>query len=267
MNSTTILGALDGEISSRAVSRRDALLHTGKLAGAIAVATLPLSLGLMTRKAFAQGPITEAQLDTLNFALTLERLEAGFYSQGLASGLNFGDTRPIFEQISKHETAHVALLETLLADNALPAPTFDFTGGGQFGSVFTSLDTFIALSQGFEDLGVRAYKGQLAELADSAELLTGALRIHSVEARHAAMVRRLPQSPAAKSWITGNDGATGALAPIYAGEEVSLQLEVDVQQFGSPDAATEAFDEPLEREAVEAIIAPFIVPAEETQAT
>jgi hypothetical protein len=210
----------------------------------------------MTRKAFAQGPITVEQIDTLNFALTLERLEAAFYSQGLASGLNFAETRPVFEQISRHETAHVALLETLLAENALPAPTFDF------GSAFSSLDTFVATSQGFEDLGVRAYKGQVGALAASAELLTTALRIHSVEARHAAMVRRLPQSPAAKSWITGNDGATGDLAPIYAGEEVSFQFVVDVQQFGPPDAATEAFDEPLDRETVEALIAPFILPAE-----
>jgi ferritin-like protein len=119
----------------------------------------------------------------------------------------------------------------------------------------------VTTSQGFEDLGVRAYKGQVAGLVDSAELLTTALRIHSVEARHAAMVRRLPQSPAAKAWITGNDGATGALAPIYAGEEVSFQFVVDVQQFGPPNAATEAFDEPLDQETVETIIEPFIVPA------
>ena len=128
MNSKTILGALDSEINSQTVSRRNALLHTGKLAGAIAVATLPLSLGFMTRKAFAQGPITEDQLAILNFALTLERLEASFYSQGLASSLDFGDTRPVFDQISKHETAHVALLETVLGENADPAPTFDFGG-------------------------------------------------------------------------------------------------------------------------------------------
>jgi hypothetical protein len=256
MNSKTILGALDSEITSQAVSRREALLHTGKLAGAIAVATLPLSLGFMTKKAFAPGPITDDQIAVLNFALTLERLESAFYTQGLASNLNFADTRPIFDQISKHETAHVALLETLLGENADPAPTFDF------GSAFSSLDTFITMSQGFEDLGVRAYKGQVDALSASAELLTTALRIHSVEARHAAMVRRLPQSPAVKSWITGNDGATGALAPIYAGEEVSFQFVVDVQQFGPPDAATEAFDEPLDQATVEGIIEPFIVAAE-----
>jgi hypothetical protein len=74
------------------------------------------------------------------------------------------------------------------------------------------------------------------------------------------MVRRLPQSPAAKGWITGSDGATGDLAPVYAGEEVSFQFVVDVQQFGPPDAATEAFDELLDSGAVDAIIGPFIGP-------
>jgi rubrerythrin len=254
MNTTTILGTLASEMTAPAVSRRDAVLRTGKVAGALALATLPLSLGVMTRKAFAQGPITPEQLTALNFALKLERLEASFYAQALASGLDFGDTRPIFEQISKHEAAHVLVLETVLAASAAPVPTFDF------GNAFSSLDTFVTMAQGFEDLGVRAYKGQVETLATSAELLSVALRIHSVEARHAAMVRRLPQSPAAKGWITGNEGATGDLAPVYDGEEVSFQFVVDVQQFGPPDAATEAFDEPLESGAVDAIIGPFIGP-------
>ena len=155
------------------------------LAGAFALATLPLSLGFMTRKALAQGPITPEQLTALNFALRLERLEAAFYGQGLASSLDFAETRPIFEQISKHEAAHVLVLETLLASNAQPPPTFDF------GSAFSSLDTFVTMAQGFEDVGVRAYKGQVETLATSAELLSLALRIHSVEARHAAWIRRL----------------------------------------------------------------------------
>jgi hypothetical protein len=260
MDSTTIWDALDSESGSRAVSRRDALARTGKLAGAIAAVTLPLSF-LASRKALAQGPLTPEVIDSLNFALTLERLESAYYSQALLSGLNFADTRPIFEQISKHETAHAALLEGLLGANAAPAPTFDF------GNAFSSLDTFIGLAQMFEDLGVRAYKGQLETLVSNSAVVTTALRIHSVEARHAAMVRRLPQSPAAKSWITGNDGVTGATAPIYAGEEITVQLDLDVQQFGPASAASEAFDEPLDQEAVEVVIEPFLIPAEEPPPT
>ena len=259
MNSTKIFGALDSEVVARMVSRRGALMQTGRLAGALAVASLPLSLGLMAKKAFAQGPITEDQLAVLNFALTLERLEAAFYTQGLAAaGLNLGTARPIFEQISKHETAHVALLETLLGANAGPETAYDFTGGGVFNDVFSNPTTFITLAQGFEDTGVRAYKGQAGALAASAELLTTALRIHSVEARHAAVVRRLAASPGEKGWITLNTPTTGPLAAIYAGEEVTTQLEVDLLPFGSAEAVSEAFDEPLTQEEVEAIVAPFI---------
>jgi hypothetical protein len=257
MTSTTIL-------SDAAVSRRDALWRTGRLAGALAVVSMPLTLGVLARKASAQGPISEEALEALNFALTLERLEDEFYKAGLASGsLDFGETRPIFEQISKHETAHVALLTNLLGESAAPAPTFDFTGGGAFGNVLSNIGTFITVAQAFEDTGVRAYKGQVGTLAGQSALLTTALRIHSVEARHAAAIRRLAQSPAAKAWVTGNSTSVAGLQPVYEGEELTTQLEVDLLPFGSVDAVSEAFDEPLTREQVEAIITPFVIPAEE----
>ncbi|HEU5042309.1 MAG TPA: ferritin-like domain-containing protein, partial [Gemmatimonadales bacterium] len=188
--------------------------------------------------------------------------EDEFYKAGLAAGgLDLGSARPIIEQISKHETAHVTVLTTLLGENALPAPTFDFTGGGTFGNVFSSATTFLTLAQAFEDTGVRAYKGQAAALAAQAELLTTALRIHAVEARHAAMLRRLPQTPATKAWVTGNSNTVAEIQPVYDGEEVTTQLRVDLLPFGSADAVSEAFDEPLAREAVDAIIAPFIAAA------
>jgi|GEM_PF-4100513 len=53
------------------------------------------------------------------------------------------------------------------------------------------LPRFLELSQTFEDTGVKAYKGQAGNLITSPTLLTAALRIHSVEARHAAEIRRL----------------------------------------------------------------------------
>lgn len=263
MNSSTILSVLDSEAGAAAVSRRDAVMRTGRMAGALAVASMPLTLGLMTRKAVAQGPIPEAVLDILNFALTLERLEDEFYKAGLASSIDFGATRPIFEQIGKHETAHVATLTALLGAAAAPAPTFDFTGDGAFPNALSNFDTFITLAQGFEDAGVRAYKGQAGALLGQSAILTTALRIHSVEARHAAVIRRLAQSPAAKAWVTGNSNTVAGLQPVYDGEEVTTQLGVDLLAFGSAEAASEAFDEPLTREQVEAIVTPFIIPAEE----
>lgn len=259
MTDTTILGGLDPELVARVVSRRDAVRETGRRAGLLAIASMPVAFGLMAKRAFAQGGIPADIIDVLNFALTLEYLEAEFYQTGLPT-VDVGAARPIFEQIRNHEVAHVALLQHLLGASAVAKPTFDFTAGGAFNDVFSNPTTFITLSQAFEDTGVRAYKGQAPALASQAEILTTALRIHSVEARHAAAVRLLAQSPGVKGWITGNDNAPLALQPNYAGEENTTQLGVDLLQFGSANAASEAFDEPITRAEVEAIIAPFIVP-------
>ena len=56
--------------------------------------------------------------------------------------------------------------------------------------MFANFDTFATLSSTFEDLGVAAYKGQAGNLQGT-PVLTTALQIHSVEARHAAEVRRV----------------------------------------------------------------------------
>lgn len=60
-----------------------------------------------------------------------------------------------------------------------------------YADVFTNFDTFTAVSKTFEDLGVAAYKGQAGNLIGNDDILTVALQIHSVEARHAAEVRRI----------------------------------------------------------------------------
>ena len=263
MNPNTILGGLDPKLTDRVVSRRNAVACSSRMAGALAIASLPVAFGLFTRKAFAQGTLPAEIVDVLNFALTLEYLEDEFYRTGLdadtAGALDLGDTRTVFEQISKHETAHVALLQGVLGADAVESPTFDFTAAGTFADVFTNPATFITLAQGFEDTGVRAYKGQAANLISDNGVLTTALQIHSVEARHASVVRRLSQSPAEKGWITLASNTVPELDPVYAGEEVTTQAGVDLTTLGTAEAASEAFDEPLAREDVEAIAGLFIV--------
>ncbi|HET6578294.1 MAG TPA: ferritin-like domain-containing protein [Gemmatimonadales bacterium] len=263
MKSPTVLGGLDPDLTAKVVSRREAMTRSGRLAGVLAIASLPAVFGVFARRAFAQGTLPAGIVDVLNFALTLEYLEDEFYRTGLdadiAGDLDLGGTRAVFAQISKHETAHVALLQSVLGADAVAKPTFDFTAGGTFGDVFTNPGTFITLAQGFEDTGVRAYKGQAGNLIADNGVLTTALRIHSVEARHASAVRRLAQSPAEKGWITLASNTVAALDPVYAGEELTTQGSVDLTQFGSAEAASEAFDEPLSREDVEAIAGMFIV--------
>ena len=248
MKDTTIFESLDPELMSEVQSRRAAVSRTGKMAGAVAIASMPVAFGVMAKRAFAQGGLPQAIVDVLNFALTLEYLENEFYQTGLAAGgLIPPADLPIFQQIAKHEAAHVALLQSVLGASAVAKPTFDFTATGTF-DPFNDYAIFQALSQGFEDTGVRAYKGQAPALMTDNTVLTTALRIHSVEARHASMVRRLRGQ---KGWITGNQTDLAPLAPVYAGEEAA-------NGTASSAAAAEAFDEPLTIDQVNAIAGLFI---------
>ncbi len=246
----------DATLQTRPQDRRGAVRDLSALAVGAAVASIPLALGVVARRAWAQGTLPQGIRDVLNFALTLEYLEAAFYAQGLAAGaLIPAGQRPVFLQIKQHEDAHVALLVSVLGTNAVSSPTFDFTAGGAFADVFTNYQTFLALAQGFEDTGVRAYKGQAGALISDNAILTTALQIHAVEARHAAQVRRLRLQ---KGWVSGNSTDVAALTAIYAGEETTIQAGVNTAAFVSTTAATEAFDEPLTMAAVLAIADPFI---------
>ncbi len=196
----------------------------------------------------------------LNFALTLEYLESAFYSTGLGkTNLIPASDMKVMMQISKHETAHVALLQktiTSLGGTPVALPTFDFTAGGAFSDVFSNYQTFLALSNAFEDTGVRAYKGAATSLMSNGAVLTAALDIHSVEARHASEVRRLRSI---KGWIS-NAEANGLPIAIYSGEDNTIQLTFNVTTVTSAPAVsvTEAFDEPLSMDAVLVIAGPFI---------
>ncbi|MEI2724955.1 MAG: ferritin-like domain-containing protein [Verrucomicrobiota bacterium] len=172
-----------------------------------------------------------------------------------------GDTRLVIAQIGKHETAHVAFLKTTinsLGGTPVAKPTFDFTATGVFADVFSNPATFLALAQAFEDTGVRAYKGQAANLLGNKDVLQAALQIHSVEARHASEVRRLRGS---KGWITqSNNTSAPAAAAVYAGENNTTHLGVNATTVVTVDsnALTEAYDEILTMTEVLAIAGLFI---------
>jgi len=223
------------------------------------MASVPVAIAVLAKDVFGQVPANIVAV--LNFALTLEYLEDEFYRTGLAAtALIPAADRAIFMQISKHEIAHVALLKSVLGSQAVAKPTFDYTAGngsgtGPFVGVFTVYGTFQAIAQAFEDTGVRAYKGQAGAVASDDNILTTALQIHSVEARHAAVVRRLRGE---KGWITGSSTTLPAVAAaVYAGEDNVTHLGVTPP--GATNAVTEAFDEPLTMAQVLAIADPFIV--------
>ncbi len=256
-HSDTVLDHVDPDLLHETRERaRQGPAISAPLAAA-AVASVPLALGVFAARAYGQGSaLPQGIRDVLNFALTLEYLEAAFYRQGLAApGLIPARDRAVFAQIGRHEDEHVTLLRSVLGANAVIEPAFDFTAGGAFADVFSNYTTFLALAQGFEDTGVRAYKGQAAALIDSDAILTVALQIHSVEARHASQVRRMRGQ---KGWIVGDSTDVSALAAVYAGEGNTMQAGVNTASFVSAGAAGEAFDEPLTRDEVLAVAGLFL---------
>jgi len=188
-NNQTIIDTLDPEVTNRIVEAHDdAYAKFGKL---MLLGSAPVVLALASTEAFAAGGLPQQVVDVLNFALTLEYLEAAFYKTGNGtSGLIPAKYKALFRTIGQHETAHVKLLKGALGSAAVAAPGVDFTAKGKYADVFSNFDTFTTLSMTFEDLGVAAYKGQAGNLAGTPVLQT-ALQIHSVEARHASAVRRL----------------------------------------------------------------------------
>jgi rubrerythrin len=160
------------------IDRGSFLLKGVLAAGAVYGAA---SIGPMLSRAFAQGD--SGDIDILNFALTLEYLEADFYKQA-ADQLDLGgDLASLVKEIGENEAEHVTALAGAVSDlGGKPAkePTFEFG--------LTDETAFLELAVTLEDTGVSAYNGAGPALK-SKELLTTAGAIVQVEARHAAAVR------------------------------------------------------------------------------
>ncbi len=272
----------DPEVFEKLSDRRKAMKDFSGFAGKVALAALPFAFGSMLKKAYGQTP--SDIIGVLNFALTLEYLESEFYKAGVAApGLIPAGTPAVgaLTKIRNDENAHVTFLRTAItASGGTPvtftAADFDFTAGGNFGTVFSNYDLFLAVAQTFEDTGVRAYKGQAGFLMSNNDVLTAALNIHSVEARHAAHIRYMRRARQAanpgntlyvgdiKPWITLNLSNIGspAVQASYNGEEQTTQAGVNILNVGgtvfTPQAASEAFDEILTKAQVLAIVDPFI---------
>ncbi len=278
MNILNILDEIekvDGEVYERLNPRRKAMKDFFNFGSKVAAASLPFAIGSMFKTAYGQTTATVEQV--FQYALTLEYLEAEFYTRGVAAAglIPAGASVAAITTIRDHENQHVAFLRTALTSlgkTPVSKPTFDFSAGngsgtGPFATVFTNYDIFLAVAQVFEDTGVRAYKGQAPNLLRQGALLTAALNIHSVEGRHAAKIRQMRKARGAnvKPWITGKDNGIGlaAVQPSYDGEELDTQAGVKITgingQAISFNAATEAFDEPLTMGQVLGIVDPFIV--------
>ncbi len=128
-----------------------------------------------------------SDVDVLNYALTLEYLEAAFYQQGNAAGLLSGKEATLVAKIQSDEETHVTAITAViksLGGTPVAKP------GVQFGASFDSRESYLTTSHVFENVGVGAYLGAAGYIKDKT-ILQAAAGIFGVEARHAAVVGNL----------------------------------------------------------------------------
>jgi Ferritin-like domain len=159
------------------------LVHTN-----LSHVTAPVAIGaLNTGFLLATAKDFKNDLDVLNYALTLEYLEAEFYRQGNNADLTSGKTKKYLLAIQADEESHVATLTATikkLGGTPVASPAVDY------GKSFESRKSFLTTSHVFENKGVGAYLGAAGYLKNKM-LLQAAAGIFGVEARHAAIVGNL----------------------------------------------------------------------------
>ncbi|MEA2405479.1 MAG: hypothetical protein QOE08_2126 [Thermoleophilaceae bacterium] len=169
---------------------RAAFMTRGALAAASAY-----GLGAVApwvQRAVAQESGAGGDTGIVQFAISLEYLEAAFYKRGLKEvpGLS-GDVKDVVAQLRDQEADHVDMLISLLNQlgaGAATPPKFDF------GGAFDSEATFLQLAQTFEDTGVQAYNG-VGPAVQSPDVLGSVASIVQVEGRHAGVIRDIRGAP------------------------------------------------------------------------
>ena len=127
-------------------------------------------------------------LEIANFALTLEYLEAEFYTIAVDTGLLTGNALPVVTNLRDHELAHVDALIGLITENGgtpVEKPAFTFPA-----DAFSSQASILALAGTFEPVGVGAYLGA-APMIQAAPVLAAAGSIAGVEGEHVVSVNWL----------------------------------------------------------------------------
>jgi rubrerythrin len=170
----------EGAESVDGKTRADFLRRAGVGAGALVGGGALLG----ALPAIASAGVSRNDIGILNFALTLEYLEAAFYAEAVAKGKLTGETARFARVVADHERAHVSYLKSALGAKAVRKPRFNFHGAT------ADQAKFQATARALEDTGVAAYLGQVGNIR-SKGVLVAAGSILPIEARHAAWIREI----------------------------------------------------------------------------
>jgi hypothetical protein len=179
------VGEAAGEVSgdTRVAFLRKAGLAGGAVVGGGAVlSALAPAAFAAAGKGRPPASFGKGDIGILNYALTLEYLEAAFYNGASAANLSLdAQTAAFLKTVTKDENAHVAYLKQALGSKAAKKPNFDFKGTN------TDAAMFKKTAQVLENTGVHAYSGQALNIK-SGKVIKAALSILTVEARHASVI-------------------------------------------------------------------------------
>ena len=187
MSSSKLVAPELASIEIKGMTRHAFMMRSAVAAGSV--------YGLSTVGPFVSRAIAQeggGDVDILNFALTLEYLEAAFYDQAVKNTQGLGaKNKKLAETLRDNENEHVDALTATITDlggKPVAAPGVDF------GKAFANEKSFLETAQTFEDLGVSAYNGAAPQI-ESKEVLGAAGGIVQVEARHAAAIRFVRGQP------------------------------------------------------------------------
>jgi rubrerythrin len=163
-----------------ALRRRDVLIRgVGAAAAVAAGGTIAGELA----GAADSASLESRDVRILNFALALERVQAGFYDEALRRANLSGALARFVRTVGAQEHEHARFLERELGnDAAKPAPI-------DFGGTTRDAEAVRSAAQQLEDAGTAAYIGQAANLSPA--VVARVAPILSVEGRHAAWIRNL----------------------------------------------------------------------------
>ena len=240
------------------------------------LALLPLMFFVLivspTAPAHAQNGTVLNPRQVVEYALTLEKLEADFYRRAVNAAQDGGGlasapaiAKNAIVSYGEDEANHVTDLSAALRSIGGNPDAVRIPRNPNYSAIlgrdpFANPTDFLLAGQYVEDLGAAAYKGQVQNLLAAGPaakpILAAALEIHSVEARHAAGIRFLRETllgADVRPWISTNARAS--------------EVIYNENRTGSPiPFSSDAFDGYATSDEVLGLVGPILTEAAAPQA-